>query len=51
MPRLITAFTRSANKKTTRKQTNKISKTKKLTAKTQYLIVKAHTKQCQNAIV
>ena len=50
MPCLITALTRSASKKTTRKNTNKISKTKKLMAKTQYLNVKAPSKQHQNAI-
>ena len=45
---LITAFMRSANKTTTRK--NKISKSKKLTAKTQYLNVKARSKQPQKTI-
>ena len=50
MPCLIIAVKRSVNKKTTRKKTNKISKTKKLTAKTQYLNVKAPSKERQNAI-
>ena len=47
---LITALMRSANKKTTKKKNKKISKTKKLTAITQYLNVKAPSKQRQNAI-
>ena len=47
-PCLITPLTRCFSKKTTRK-TNKISKTKNLTAKTQYLNVKAPSKQRQKA--
>ena len=47
MPCLITALTRSANKKTKRKKTNKKGKLKKLTAKTQYLNVIALSKQRQ----
>ena len=51
MPRLNKELMRSAIKKTTRetKQT-KLSKTKKLTAKFQYLNVRAPSKQRQNAI-
>ena len=44
MPCLITALTRSANNNTKRKK-NKISKTKKITAKTQYLNLRASSKQ------
>ena len=47
-PFLITALTRSAKKRVWEK-TNKISKTKKLTAKSQYLNGKAPSKQRQNA--
>ena len=43
MPCLITALNRSAIRKTTGKKTNKISKYKNLTAKTQYLKLKAHS--------
>ena len=41
MPCLITTLKRSAIKKTTRKNNNKISKNKNFNAKTQYLNLKA----------
>ena len=47
---LITALTRSDNKRITKKKTNKITKTKKFTSKTQYLNKKAPSENCQIAI-
>ena len=43
MPRLITAPARSDIKDSTRQTYNKISKNKNLTAKTEYLKLKAHS--------